>query len=92
MKKTPPSEASESTSEKYIARPYQRTAIDATVNHTTALIRGSLEREDAPVFSTAGLLEMATGSGKTFTVGRYLEEIITLRDRFNRRYQTKKFQ
>ncbi len=85
-------ESSENTTEDYTIRPYQRTAIDATVHHTTALIRGSLDREDVPLYSTAGLLEMATGSGKTFTVGKFLEEIILLRDRFNRRYQSKRFQ
>lgn len=75
----------------YTVRPYQKEAIGATIQHTTSLIRQSLTRADTPVFDTAALLEMATGSGKTFTVGKYLEEIITLRDRFNRRYQTQSF-
>jgi len=73
-------------------RPYQDEAVDITVDHTTSLVRQSLERLDHGTFETAGLLEMATGTGKTFTVGKYVEEIIELRDRFNAIYHTNKFQ
>ncbi len=87
-----PSSNIDSKPVNYMVRPYQKEAIGATVQHTNSLIRQSLEREDTPVFDTAALLEMATGSGKTFTVGQYLERIITIRDRFNRRYHVKNFQ
>jgi superfamily II DNA or RNA helicase len=87
-----PSSSMDSKSLNYTVRPYQKEAIGITVQHTNSLIRQSLERENTPVFDTAALLEMATGSGKTFTVGQYLEKIITIRDRFNRRYQVKNFQ
>lgn len=73
-------------------RPYQDEAIDTTVNHTTSLVRQSLERSDSGTFETAGLLEMATGTGKTVSVGKSVEEMIKLRDRFNARYHTNKFQ
>ena len=76
---------------EYIIRPYQSAAINATRGHTLRLVQWSLERTDNPDFPTAALLEMATGSWKTFTVWKYLENAISLRDRFNRRYNTKEF-
>ena len=60
-------------------RPYQNGAIREITNSTKDAIREKLNID--AIFPNALLLEMATWSGKTFTVGRYLEHIIRMRDR-----------
>ena len=54
-------------------RPYQREAIREITNETKEAIREQLHTD--ALFSSAILIEMATGSGKTFTVGQYMDRM-----------------
>ena len=74
------------------ARPYQKNAIRELSVFVKCLIRGNLSDDLSSIFPNASLVEMATGSGKTFTTGKYLEHIIKLRDRYNRLLQKNIFQ
>jgi type I site-specific restriction endonuclease len=85
------------TPDLYGKRPYQQKAIKNIVHHTTELVQDRLmvdaANEDmSQKYPTAALLEMATGSGKTYTNGKILEKIINIRERYNRRYNTTHFQ
>lgn len=50
---------------------------------TKDVVRGNIEYEDGIVHAHAALLDMATGSGKTFTIGVFLDHIVRLRNRVN---------
>lgn len=71
-------------------REYQKNAIRSLSDFVKSLIRGTLSWNGK--FPSASLMEMATGSGKTFTTGKFLEKIIRLRDRYNRLFQKNAFQ
>jgi superfamily II DNA or RNA helicase len=76
----------------YKARPYQDWAIFKASDFMKSMIRGSLVIREWVTFNTASLLEMATGSGKTFTTGKYVEKIIKTRNMYNRLMQKNEFQ
>jgi superfamily II DNA or RNA helicase len=61
-------------------RPYQSEAIKSLTYFVKTLIQ-NVEINGSWYFDTASLLEMATGSGKTFTVGKYIEKLIVTRNR-----------
>ncbi|MCP4523236.1 MAG: DEAD/DEAH box helicase family protein [Candidatus Gracilibacteria bacterium] len=75
---------------KLTLREYQKQAIDNLMDFVKNQLRDVLH-ESGGDFQNATLLEMATGSGKTFTVGRYLNKIIQLRNRYNSRYDENEF-
>ena len=57
-------------------RPYQSEAIREITDGTKEAIREQLHTD--AIFANAILIEMATGSGKTFTVGQYMERILDM--------------
>ena len=57
-------------------RPYQGEAIREITDATKEAIREQLHTD--AIFTNAILIEMATGSGKTFTVGQYMERILDM--------------
>ncbi len=69
------------------SRPYQKDAIRELSSFVKWLIRGNLSEDLSSIFPNASLVEMATGSGKTFTTGKSLEHTIKLRNRYNRLLQ-----
>ncbi|MDP2103538.1 MAG: DEAD/DEAH box helicase family protein, partial [Candidatus Gracilibacteria bacterium] len=82
------------------SRPYQQKGIGSLVNFTKDIVRGNLlnNKEDFEekysergYYETAGLVHMATGTGKTYTVGSALKKILKMRNRFNRLYPDKPF-
>lgn len=64
-------------------RPYQNEALFSIANFVKDLLRWILEKDLNKVFQNAALLNMATWSGKTFTIWTALNNIIKLRNRFN---------
>ena len=77
---------------KYVPRPYQWEAIKTTVANTKNIVFQKLNPANDDDFSSvSSLLEMATWSWKTFTVAKYLDYVIRLRDRYNRRFNKRQF-
>lgn len=60
-------------------RPYQSEAIREITDGTKEAIREQIHTDT--LFSSAILIEMATGSGKTFTVGQYMQRMMNLIER-----------
>ncbi|MDD5769944.1 MAG: DEAD/DEAH box helicase family protein [Candidatus Gracilibacteria bacterium] len=67
-------------------RPYQSQAISSLLDFVKKYLDGVLETTEQK-YESAGLLEMATGSGKTFTVGKYLDLLFKLRNSRNRKLE-----
>lgn len=74
------------------ARPYQNEALFAISNFVKELLRWTLELRKDVIFKNSALLNMATWSGKTFTIWTALNNIIKLRDRFDSIYKRKEFE
>lgn len=62
-------------------REYQIPAVEKLISDVKDLIRGKLSREESGVFENALLLEMATGGGKTLTVGTVIDALIRMRNK-----------
>ncbi len=67
--------------------PYQLSAHKNMREFFASYIRWILEHNDDKEISTAMLIEMATGSGKTFTVGSFIDYLYQLRERYARLYK-----
>lgn len=62
-------------------REYQTGAIQKLTQCTKELIHNRLVRDDSAEFESALLVEMATGSGKTLTVGTIVDRLIRMRNK-----------
>ncbi|MEF2176045.1 MAG: DEAD/DEAH box helicase family protein [Candidatus Absconditabacteria bacterium] len=75
-----------------ILREYQESALLSLLNYLKALLKGQLDKSESVNLMNTALLEMATGSGKTLTIGMFVNKLIKIRNRFNKMYSNNQFQ
>ncbi|MDQ7009403.1 MAG: DEAD/DEAH box helicase family protein [Candidatus Gracilibacteria bacterium] len=73
-------------------RPYQNEAISIVSIFVKNILRGLIEEDKKVLLKNSIPLTMATGSGKTFTVGKALDNIFKLRNRYNSIKNNEEFQ